>query len=71
MESNAKSSPIDTELFLRGRKLSILLALRSQFCFKVLKTMKLNIILSCKFLTREDFNKYRQIICLKLILKIS
>ena len=42
MESNKKVSPIVTELFLRGRKLNITLALISQAYFKVPKTIKLN-----------------------------
>ena len=42
MESNKKLSPIDTELFLRGRKLNILLIFISQSNFKVPKTIRLN-----------------------------
>ena len=37
MEPNKKSSPIVTELFLRGRKLNISLAFVSQFYFKLPK----------------------------------
>ena len=39
MESNES---IDTELFLRGRKLNILLVFVSQAYFKVCKTIRLN-----------------------------
>ena len=42
MESNKKLSPIVTELFLRGRKLNILLVFISQSYFKVPKTIRLN-----------------------------
>ena len=42
MESNKKLSPIVTELFLRGRKLSISLVFTSQSYFKVPKTIRLN-----------------------------
>ena len=42
MESNKKLCPIVTELFLRGRKLSISLVFISQSCFKVLKIIRLN-----------------------------
>ena len=42
MESNKKNNSIATELFLRGRKLNILLAVISQSYFKLLKTIRLN-----------------------------
>ena len=42
MESNKTSSPIVTELFLKGRKLNILLAIISRSYFKVSKTVRLN-----------------------------
>ena len=42
MESNKKLSPIVKELFLRGRKLNILLVFISQSYFKVPKTIRLN-----------------------------
>ena len=42
MESNKKLSPIVTELFLRGRKLNILIVFISQSYFKVSKTIRLN-----------------------------
>ena len=42
MESNKKVSPVVTELFLRGRKLNILLAFIWQSYFKVPKTIRLN-----------------------------
>ena len=42
MESNKKLSSIVTELFLRGRKLNILLVFISQSYFKVPKTIRLN-----------------------------
>ena len=42
MKSNKKLSPIVTELFLRGRKLNVLLVFISQTYFKVPKTIILN-----------------------------
>ena len=42
MESNKELIPIATELFLRGRKLNILLVFISQSYFKVPKTIRLN-----------------------------
>ena len=42
MRSNKKLSPIVTELFLRGRKLNILLVFISQSYFKVPKIITLN-----------------------------
>ena len=42
MESNKKLSPIVSELFLRGRKLNVLLVFLSQSFFQVPKTIKLN-----------------------------
>ena len=42
MESNKKSSPIVTEVFLRGRKLNISLFFVSKSYFKVPKTIRLN-----------------------------
>ena len=42
MESNKKSSPKVTELFLRGRNLNISLVFISQSYFKVPKTIRLN-----------------------------
>ena len=40
--NNNKKSPIVTDLFLRGRKLTILLVFISPFYFKLPKTMRLN-----------------------------
>ena len=42
MKSNKKLSPVVTELFLRRRKLNILLVFISQSYFKVPKTIRLN-----------------------------
>ena len=42
MEANKKLSPIITELFLGGRKLSISLVFISQSYFKVPETIRLN-----------------------------
>ena len=42
VESNKKLSPVVTELFLRGKKLSISLVFISQSYFKVPKTVRLN-----------------------------
>ena len=44
MKANKKSSPKVTELFLRDRKLNILLAFISQSYFKLPKTKRLNAI---------------------------
>ena len=48
-----------TELFLRGFARNVLLAFVLQIYFKVPKTIRLNaaIILSSKFLTKDNFNK--------------
>ena len=43
IESNEKLSTIVTELFLKERKLNILLVVISQYCFKVPKTIILNV----------------------------
>ena len=42
VETNKKLIPTVSELFLRGRKLNILLVFISQSCFKVGKTIRLN-----------------------------
>ena len=42
MEANRKIRSVVTELFLRGRKLNILLVSISQSYFKVNKTLRLN-----------------------------
>ena len=42
MEAKKRSSPIVTDLFLRGKKLNIFLVFISQSYFKVLNTIKLN-----------------------------
>ena len=56
MESNNKLSPIVPELFLRGRKLNILLVFISQPYFKVPETMRLNATHSfiMKILNKRD-----------------
>ena len=67
MEYTSKLSPIVTELFLRGRKLNILLVCISQSYFKMSKTIRLNkcnIILLWKLLTKENFNKQHLVIYL-------
>ena len=57
-ESNKKLSPIVTKLFLKGRKLNISLVFISQSYYKVPKFIRLKvIILSWKFLTKENFSK--------------
>ena len=43
MEDNGKLSPIVTERLLGGKKLNILFVFISQYYFKVLKTIRLNI----------------------------
>ena len=72
MKSNKKLSLIVTELFLRGRKLNISLIFISKSYFKVPKAIRLNVThyFIRKFLTKENFNKYLQIIRLPLTLKI-
>ena len=42
MEANAKSSPIVSELFLRGKKLSVSLVFISKSYSKVPKAIRLN-----------------------------
>ena len=42
MNSNKKLSPIVTELFSKGRKLTILLVFISKYYFKVPETIRLN-----------------------------
>ena len=42
IEANKKLNPINTELFLRGRKLNISLAFISQSYFRIPKTIRLN-----------------------------
>ena len=72
-EANKKLSPIVTKLFLRDRKLNISLVFISQPYFKVPKTIRLNttIMLSWKYLTKENSKKQHQIVCLIPSLKIS
>ena len=58
--ANKKLCTIVAGLFLRERKLNISLVFISQSYFKVSKTIRLNsthIILSWKFLTKENFKK--------------
>ena len=59
MESNKKLSPKVTELFLRGRKLNISLDLYYNLISRCLKLQDYtqHIILSWKFLTKDNFNK--------------
>ena len=60
MTANKKLCTIVAGLFPRGRKLNISLAFISQSYFKVSKTIRFNsthIILSWKFLTKENFKK--------------
>ena len=42
MLSSEKVNPIETKLFIRGRKLNIFLLFITQFCFAVLKNVSLN-----------------------------
>ena len=42
MLSSEKLNPIETKLFIRGRKLNIFLLFITQFCFAVLKNVSLN-----------------------------
>ena len=53
-EANQKLSPILTELFLRARKLNILLVFISQSYFKVPKTIRLNAI---QYFIKKTLNK--------------
>ena len=65
LEADKKSSLIVTELCLRGRNLNIFLVFISQYYFKVPKTIRLII-----YLTRENSNKYNQVIRLILSLRM-
>ena len=57
--SNKKLNSIVTELFIRGRKLSISLVFITQSCFKVPKDVRLNSthFLFWKFQIKESFEK--------------
>ena len=59
IEANNKLTYIVTALFLRRRKINILLVFISQSYFKVAKTTRLNAthFLSRKYLTKENSNK--------------
>ena len=59
MESNKKSSPIVTELFLGGRKFNISLVFISQSYFKVPKTRRLNAThyFIMKFLSKRELKQ--------------
>ena len=59
MESNKKSSPIVTELFLGGRKFNISLVFISQLYFKVPKTRRLNAThyFIMKFLNKRELKQ--------------
>ena len=59
MESNKKSSPIVTELFLGGRKFNISLVFISQSYFKVPKTRRLNAThyFIMKFLNKRELKQ--------------
>ena len=55
LKANKKLKPIVAELFMRDRKLNILLALISKSNFKVPKDVRLNVTsLSSKYLTKEN-----------------
>ena len=55
LKSNKKLSPVVTELFLRGRKLNILLVFISQSYFKVPKTVRHYFIMTIP--NKGDLNK--------------
>ena len=67
MEYNEKLNPIVTELFLRRRKLNILLVFISQSYFKVPKTIRLR---ATYYFIMKIPNKRELIIGWTLILKI-
>ena len=52
--NNKKLNPIETELFIRGRKLNISLVFTTQCCFAVPKDIKLN---STLYFTMKITNK--------------
>ena len=62
IEANNKLTYIVTALFLRRRKINILLVFISQSYFKVAKTTRLNAthFLSRKYVTKENSNKQHQ-----------
>ena len=64
MLSNRKLNPIITELFIRGRKLSIFLVFITQSHFTVSKNIRLNLThyIVLKIPTKENFNKLHLII---------
>ena len=67
VEANKKLHPTVTELPLRGRKLNISCDFISQSYFRVPQTKaKCNrlFFFSGKYLTKENFNEYHQIILL-------
>ena len=53
--NNKKLNPIETELFIRGRKLKISLVFTTQCCFAVPKDIKLN---STLYFTMKITNKW-------------
>ena len=59
MKANKKLSTLVTELFLRGRKLYILITFKSQSYFKVPKDIKLNVghCLIMKIPNRKEFQQ--------------
>ena len=64
MIKNKKLNSIATELYIRGRKLHILIVFITQSYFKVPKDVKLNSthFLTWKFQIKENFNKLHKII---------
>ena len=59
MINNQKLNPVDTELFIRGRKLNISIALIMQSYFKVQKDVRLNSthFFITKIPNKKNFNK--------------
>ena len=59
MINNKKLNPVETELFIRGRKLNISIVFITQSYFKVPKDVRLNSthFVIRKFLTKENFSK--------------
>ena len=64
MIKNKKLNSIVTELYIRGRKLHILIVFITKSYFKVPKDVKLNSthFLTWKFQKKENFNKLHKII---------
>ena len=72
MINNKIISPVETELFIRDRKLNISIVFITQSSFKVPKDVRLNSANFCvmKIQKKENFNRFQKIIRQIMILKI-